>query len=99
MLLPSSFSNYFMTLLSSAYRDASYTTQPLELLNDLGFNNSNAPKHPRELMPDVDGVHVNSTGNESVSDRKFDANEVDGSSHMVDNGAAPLQDSEVSEGD
>ncbi|XP_057520110.1 brefeldin A-inhibited guanine nucleotide-exchange protein 5 [Amaranthus tricolor] len=85
------------TLLKSI-RDASYTTQPLELLNDLGFNNSNAPKHPREMMPDVDGVHVNSTGNESVSDRKFDANEVDGSSHMVDNGAGSLQNSEVSEG-
>lgn len=67
--------NDWNTLLKSI-RDASYTTQPLELLNDLGFKHSNTPKHLGNLKPDVgDGVSINSNGHESVHIGQSDGNE------------------------
>uniref|UniRef100_A0A803M641 SEC7 domain-containing protein n=1 Tax=Chenopodium quinoa TaxID=63459 RepID=A0A803M641_CHEQI len=78
------------TLLKSI-RDASYTTQPLELLNDLGFKQSNTPKHLGDSKTDVgDGVSVNSIGHESVDSRQIDGDKGDTNSAILH--------SEVSEG-
>lgn len=78
-------------LLPLAYRDASYATQPLELLNDFGFKQSSTPKQPGDSKTDVgDGVSANSIDLESVNNRQFDGNEGD------TNG--PRLHSEVSEG-
>ncbi|KAH9621241.1 hypothetical protein KSS87_019631 [Heliosperma pusillum] len=63
------------TLLKSI-RDASYTTQPLELLNDLGFQHSNTPRSPGDSRADVgDGDYSDSPGHESVNSRQFDGSE------------------------
>ncbi|XP_074312417.1 brefeldin A-inhibited guanine nucleotide-exchange protein 5 [Silene latifolia] len=63
------------TLLKSI-RDASYTTQPLELLNDLGFQHSNTPRSPVDSKADVgDGDYSDSPDHESVNSRQFDGSE------------------------
>lgn len=82
--------NDWDTLLKSI-RDASYTTQPLELLNDLGFKHSNTPKHLGDSKIDVgDDASVTSIGHEFANSRQFDSNEGDANGTILH--------SEVSEG-
>lgn len=84
------------TLLKSI-RDASYTTQPLELLNDLGFQNSNMPTHHGDAKSVVGDGHVGSYS--SANNRSFDGGEEATASHLhQSNGAESLQSSDVSEG-
>ncbi|KAH9613532.1 hypothetical protein KSS87_009647 [Heliosperma pusillum] len=91
--------NDWDTLLKSI-RDASFTTQPLELLHELGFQHSNTPKSLGDMKPDVGGGgHLDSLGHESANSRQFDGSE-DLITHHVDQGdSADLrQNSEMSEG-
>jgi len=55
-----------------AHRDASYATQPLELLNDLGFQHSNMRKHLGDSKNDGDDGAVNAPVHDSVKSRKVD---------------------------
>lgn len=80
MYLPFSFLlfNSSFNIIFFANRDASYTTQPLELLNDLGFKHSNTPEQLGTSKPDVgDGVSINSIGHQSVHIGQSDGNEGD----------------------
>lgn len=49
------------------HRDASYTTQPLELLNALGFGNPS-----REEVNIVDGISLKSVSQQEAKNHKFD---------------------------
>ena len=78
-------------------RDASYTTQPLELLNDLGFPNSNVPKHHGDAKSVVGDGHVESYS--SANNRSLDGGEEAPASHLhQNNGAESLQTTDASEG-
>lgn len=66
--------NDWDTLLKSI-RDASSATQPLELLNDLGFQHSNTPKHLGDSKLDGDDCVVNASGHDSIKSRKIDDHE------------------------
>lgn len=78
-------------------RDASYTTQPLELLNDLGFQNSNMPAHHGDAKSIVGDGHVESYS--SANNTSLDGSEEATASHLhQNNGADSLQSSDVSEG-
>ncbi|KAL9247405.1 hypothetical protein vseg_020841 [Gypsophila vaccaria] len=82
--------------LLKSIRDASYTTQPLELLNDLGFQHSNTPRSLGNSKPDAeDGDDLDSPSHESVNSPQFDGGE-----DHTDNMNSPdlHQNSEISEG-
>lgn len=66
------FSENDWDMLLKSIRDASYTTQPLELLNDLGFDN---PKNTIVLTRDAEF----STSEKSISYAEVDSHEFDGS--------------------
>ncbi|KAL2555467.1 HOPM interactor 7 [Forsythia ovata] len=59
--------NDWDTLLNSI-RDASYATQPLELLNDLGFDNSKHHKIFTRVSDTASGVNPSVSGGSNVSD-------------------------------
>lgn len=60
-------------MIGDCFRDASYTTQPLELLNSLGFENS------KSLVPSKDSAGSRpdspSAGNGKLDGHQFDINE------------------------
>lgn len=76
------------TLLKSI-RDASYTTQPLELLNSLGFENS---KNRKTLMKDVDTNKSDSPFFKDNGGRAFDRVSVDSETSGRNLNTANLQD-------
>ncbi|KAK9689979.1 hypothetical protein RND81_09G095800 [Saponaria officinalis] len=86
--------------LLKSIRDASYTTQPLELLNDLGFQHSNSPRSLGNAKPDAgDEDYLDSPGHESVNSRQFDGSEDHTTYHADDVNSPDLHhSSEISEG-
>ncbi|KAG4190196.1 hypothetical protein ERO13_A07G018300v2 [Gossypium hirsutum] len=61
------FSESDWDMLLKSIRDASYTTQPLELLNALGLENPMNPSILRDLKVHTDGYQFRSTDNGNIS--------------------------------